>query len=132
MLIPFEVMIPEEERDKHLLEKLRKELSGILAWAVRGCLAWQKDGLAPPEKVTAATAEYRAEMDWMSAFLSECCILEEGAKTTAKDLYGALTKWCFGDDDGPPSQKEFGRRLRTAGLRSFKKGIKWWSGIALQ
>jgi putative DNA primase/helicase len=133
MLIPFEVRIPEGDRDKHLPEKLRQELPGILAWAVRGCLDWQKDGLAPPEKVRAATADYRAEMDWMSAFLSECCILEEGAKTTAKDLYGALTKWCFGDDDGPPSQKEFGRRLRIAGLRREKKsGIYWWFGIALK
>ena len=80
----------------------------------------------------AATADYRAECDWMSGFIAERCILKEGAETKAGELYGALGTWWSDDDDGPPSQKEFGRRLRTAGLRSFKKGVKWWSGIALQ
>jgi putative DNA primase/helicase len=133
MLIPFEVRIPEEDRDMHLPEKLQQELSGILAWAVRGCLAWQKDGLAPPEKVMAATADYRAEMDWMSGFLAERCLLKEGATTKAVDLYGALTTWWPCDEDGPPNQKVFGGRLRTAGLRRDKKsGVIWWFGVALK
>ena len=33
------------KRDSNLREKLEAELSGILAWAVRGCLEWQKAGL---------------------------------------------------------------------------------------
>jgi putative DNA primase/helicase len=137
MLIPFEVRIQEEDRDKHLPEKLRKELPGILAWAVRGCLAWQKDGLAPPEKVRAATADYRAESDWMSAFLEEKCVRKDGAETQAGKLYGAFGTWWppdEGDDEGDlPTQKQFGRRLRIAGLHNKKKGgIKWWIGVALK
>ncbi|PLS83054.1 MAG: hypothetical protein CYG60_22800, partial [Actinobacteria bacterium] len=54
-LIPFDVTIPEEEQDPRLPEKLQAELPGILAWAVRGCLDWQRDGLAEPEEVKAAT-----------------------------------------------------------------------------
>jgi putative DNA primase/helicase len=133
MLIPFEVRIREEDRDKHLPEKLREELPGILAWAVRGCLAWQKVGLAPPENVKAATAEYREEMDWMSAFLKERCVLKEGAKAKAGDLFGAIVTWWPCDEDGPPSQKVFGGRLRAAGLRREKKsGINWWFGVTLK
>lgn len=37
-LIPFDVTIPEEERDPRLVEKLREEYPGILNWAVQGCL----------------------------------------------------------------------------------------------
>ena len=33
-LLPFDVTIPEEERDADLQDKLLKELPGILAWAV--------------------------------------------------------------------------------------------------
>ena len=131
-LIPFEVMIPEEERDKHLLKKLRTELPGILAWAVEGCLAWQREGLSPPERVRAATSMYRAEMDWMSAFLAERCLLGEGAKTSAADLYAAFGLW-WSSDDEQPSQKEFGGRLRATGLQWFKKsGKRWWAGIAIK
>lgn len=35
----------ERRRDPYLAERLRAEASGILAWLVRGCLAWQRDGL---------------------------------------------------------------------------------------
>jgi putative DNA primase/helicase len=41
-LIPFGVTIPEEERDPHLVETLRGEYAGILNWAIRGCLEWQR------------------------------------------------------------------------------------------
>ena len=58
-LIPFTVTIPEEERDKRLLQKLKDELPGILAWAVEGCLEWQQYGLGMPEEVKQAVKEYR-------------------------------------------------------------------------
>lgn len=38
----------EHQRDAKLAETLRGEASGILAWLVRGCLEWQRDGLKPP------------------------------------------------------------------------------------
>ena len=60
-LIPFLVTIPEEKQDRELVSKLKEELPGILNWAIKGCLAWQKDGLGVPEEVKAATDEYRKE-----------------------------------------------------------------------
>ena len=57
-LVPFTVTVPAEEQDKRLAEKLTAEAAGILAWAVRGCLDWQSDGLGEPEEVKAATKEY--------------------------------------------------------------------------
>src|SRR5207249_4861041 len=62
-LVPFEVTIPKDEQDKHLLTKLRAEWPGILAWAIRGCLDWQREGLGEPDEVRAATAAYRAQQD---------------------------------------------------------------------
>jgi putative DNA primase/helicase len=40
LLIPFSSTIPKNEQDRSLPEKLREELPGILAWAVRGCIEW--------------------------------------------------------------------------------------------
>ncbi len=64
-LVPFEVTIPEEEQDKTLPAKLERELPGILAWCVRGCLEWQRRGLDAKagQKVRVATAAYKAESD---------------------------------------------------------------------
>ena len=106
---------------------------GRLVGNVTASLFVFRSTLAPARKVRAATANYRAEMDWMSAFLTERCVIKDGAKTMAADLYTALIKWWQLDDDTPPSQKEFGRRLGTAGLRREKKsGYYWWFGITLK
>lgn len=69
LTIPFEVEVPEDERDPHLKEKLLKEGPGILNWAIEGSLAWQEQGLAPPTKVIQATEAYREETDILGEFL---------------------------------------------------------------
>ncbi len=54
-LIPFTITVPPERRDKHLQQKLLAERDGILAWAVQGCLDWQRHGrLDPPRRVVEA------------------------------------------------------------------------------
>lgn len=98
-LVPFDVFIPEEKRDKRLQETLDTELPGILAWAVQGCLEWQKHGLNPPTRVRHATAQYRTEEDVVGAFLLECTKdhrathMREAYKPTTSEVYAAYKKW---------------------------------------
>jgi putative DNA primase/helicase len=63
MLIPFKVQIPESDRDRQLINKLKAELPGILNRTLQGCLEWQRDGLGIPQEVQDAVAEYRKDMD---------------------------------------------------------------------
>src|SRR5262249_4153456 len=59
-VFPFDVSIPLERRNPHLVDQLVEELPGILAWAVQGCLAWQKRRLSErPDAVVVATESYR-------------------------------------------------------------------------
>ena len=113
--IPFEVVIPEKERDVRLPEKLAPELPGILAWAVAGCLDWQRAGLCEPEKVRKATAAYREEQDVLAAFLADCCIDGPTYEVTATDLYGAYKTWCEETGVKPESQRRLAPRLRERG-----------------
>jgi len=132
-LIPFEVTIPEDERDPKLAARLiAEELSGILAWTVQGCLAWQEKGLKPPEKVRAATEAYRKEMDVLAGFLEECCLVSKSAEARASALYKAYEGWCEENEESPETQNEFGSRLTERGLTRFKRnGRCWWRGIGL-
>ncbi len=131
-LIPFNVTIPAEEQDTRLPEKLREELPGILAWAVRGCLEWQKHGLGVPEEVKNATEGYRAEMDIIAQFLEEACIIDPVAKARASDLYRSYTTWCEENGEHPLSQKNFGMRLTERGFRrEVSNSVRWWRGIGL-
>jgi len=132
-LVPFTVTIPENEQDKKLSEKLRLELPGILAWAVRGCLAWQRDGLGMPEEVHKATEEYRAEMDVLAGFLNESCTLAQGATVRVKDLYEKYKKWCDENGEVPLSQRKLSTLLKQRGFTSKPgtNGYYEWSGITL-
>ncbi len=122
-LIPFTVTIPEHERDKKLPEKLRAELAGILAWAVAGCLEWQRDGLKPPKEVIAATAEYRAEQDIIAAFMGDCCIMNSLTDTPAGDMYKAYKEWAKDSGLDPISQIAFSRQMTERGLNVSGRGI---------
>ena len=74
-LIPFEVEIAEEKQDAKLLDKLLEEGEEILAWAIRGCLAWQNDGLGLPVAVKEASQAYKEESDVIGRFFDDYCIL---------------------------------------------------------
>jgi len=63
LVVPFEVSIPREQQDGALDAKLLRELPGILNWALAGLAEYHEVGLRPPERVYAATAAYREEMD---------------------------------------------------------------------
>lgn len=123
-LIPWAVQIPPTDQDHKLLQKLRAELSGILAWVVRGSLAWQREGLRPPDEVTRATTEFRVEMDLMSAFFNECCELREDEWTYARDLYQAYRWWCVETGERVESQRRFGGHLKDRGHASRRGGAR--------
>lgn len=133
-LIPFEVTIPEGERDKSLPAKLRAELPGILAWAVRGCLAWETEGLAPPAEVTAATDAYRLAEDRLGQWLAERCVTGQNRQATAADLYADFCRWAEERREWTPSAKAFGESLADRGFerdRAGKDRTKIWRGIGL-
>jgi putative DNA primase/helicase len=130
-LIPFTVTIPETEQDKDLPAKLQAELPGILAWAVRGCLAWQREGLGTPEEVKQATAGYRASMDQIGRFIEECCLVSQQVRIKASELYEAYKKWCDANGEQAATLSAFGHYLEEQGFAKHKIGTIWRLGIGL-
>lgn len=132
-LVPFTVTIPAGERDKGLLERFRAEAAGILAWAVRGCLEWQRIGLAHPPEVKAATEAYRDEMDVLGPFLAECCTVHPNGMARSGELYKAYADWTEKSGEKPLSQRAFTLRLSERGIRSVKgaHGVRMLAGVVL-
>jgi putative DNA primase/helicase len=133
-LVPWAVTIPPAEQDKKLRIALRHELAGILAWVVRGCLQWRREGLQAPDEVRKATGEYRAEMDVLAGFLVECCELDTGHWEYAKDLYECYKRWCDENGERPEPQRKFGGRLGERGFqrdRGGSRGAGIWRGVRL-
>lgn len=131
--VPFLVQIPPDERDPDLPNKLKLELPGILAWMVEGCLCWQEVGLQPPKKVQDATAEYREEQDFLSAFLEDCCEIATGLEVSSRDLYKTYTRYCEEAGEYPLSQRRLAGRLQERGFTNPRKhGGVCWEGLSLQ
>jgi putative DNA primase/helicase len=131
-LVPFDIQIPDEEQDNTLKPRLRSELPGILAWAVRGCLDWQMDGLQEPEIVKAATAEYRGDMDVLGGFLEDRCLTAEGYSEASADLYRAYQDWTKTTGTEAIPARTFGLRLGERGLQQLRTHSgRHWTGIRL-
>ncbi len=122
---------PEHRKDKALPARLLAELSGILAWAVEGCLLWQREGLQVPDEVRAATATYRAGQDRLAAFLDECCCLGPSLKVEARALFNAYESWCKRNGEPPVTSTAFGKRLTEAGFEAKKSGTVVRLGLGL-
>jgi putative DNA primase/helicase len=120
---------PEHLRsDKGIKERLLAERAGILAWMVRGCLDWQRDGLGLPAKVAAATSEYRREEDLRGRFVEVRCALGPNHMVRASVLYAAFKRWCLteGIDEGDvPSQRSFGLAMTAAGFQRNPRGVTY-------
>jgi putative DNA primase/helicase len=138
-LVPFTVIIPPERQDKQLLDKLRGEYPGILAWLVRGFLAWKQEGVSLPADVKAATQEYRDEQDLLAGFIKECCIVKLGDsnyRCRANQLYARFVKWVEGSGEGKgsevPSQRKVGEALIERGFGRHLSNGTWYLGIGLR
>lgn len=121
-LVPWTVSFAGRE-DESLEKKLTKELPGILARMIRGCLEWQRIGLSPPEAVKAATLEFRSEMDRLGEFIEEVCVTDNiNARQSSRELYSRYTKWCEERNLTAASQTGFGEQLGEKGFQAKKTG----------
>lgn len=135
-LVPFEVTIPAEERDKNLREKLAGEASGILAWAVRGAFEWSHAGLIDPLEVSSATEEYRIESDTFSEMFSDVFSVDVAGNqnaSNASNAYNAYKRWAEGGGERPMTKTRFGKLLKEKGFTSGKDetGKRCWFGFRI-
>ena len=127
-LIPFETFIPPEKRDRYLRDKLeRRELNGILTWAVEGCLKWQEIGLSPPDRISAAVSEYREEMDTIGSFLTECVTVDNSGILDVKSsaLYASYKSWCVENGHKPISMTALGIEMKSRDYQRVRNMHGW-------
>jgi putative DNA primase/helicase len=112
-----------------LKDDLLAEAPGILAWAIQGCLEWQRIGLAPPRAVIEATEDYLREQDDLMRFIDEKCILPEpglpgieteNRVTAARILYDEWRAWCQANGLYAGTIKSFVSRMREKGFKHTK------------
>lgn len=123
-LVPFTHQFMNADRDPTVKTRLKEDdehLRALLAWAVEGCLLWQKEGLNPPPEVRDATDDYREDSQPLTAFLEDRCVIGEGNVTRFQVLWTAYQEWAgrsatlnrrtFSDALGKKFQKDSSGRI---------------------
>jgi putative DNA primase/helicase len=131
-VVPFAVVIPGGEQDKHLEERLQLDADTVLAWAVEGYRLYTETGLGDAAAVTAATSSYRRESDVITRFIAENCLTGEHYFVPAGELYEAWSKWAASEHADSMSAKTFGLALDRLGYDADRtRGARLRRGLSL-
>jgi len=135
----FEHTVTPERRDKTLKPYLRDPNGGapaVLAWAVKGCLRWQREGkLEVPAAVERSTAAYRQESDPLAAFLEDCLGFNSMAWTQWSEIWKAYNE--HAKENGTAeryrvSPKRLQERLRARDCAGERRHSgRGWAGVEL-
>lgn len=137
-LIPFTLSFVDDpqkpcqrKRDPDLIDKLKSEAAGILAWLVRGCLEWQQVGLKPPEIVLQATEQYQKDEDILSQFLGECTRTDVNGRVRAQVLFTVYKQWCESNGYKYLGGRKFGERMKDGYERGSDRDGNFYKGLCL-
>lgn len=138
LLVDWPVQIPAEMRDGKLKDKLADEMPGILNWCIAGAIAWQGQGLNPPQSCTAATAEFRQKSDLLVEFISDQFDQDADGYCTKGETFSAYQAWADSQGVGRAdklSKRELGNALIVRGWkegRSVRENSHCWYGWRLK
>lgn len=121
MPVPFTRNFDKDEhvkKDTDRAERLVRELPGVLAWCVRGALAYQRLGLKPTKAVAAARDSYKADMDLLADWIDERCKLDHNAVSSSESLWQSWRS--FAESRGElrfiASSRTLARKLSSRGF----------------
>ncbi|MDX9896105.1 MAG: phage/plasmid primase, P4 family [Desulfofustis sp.] len=128
----------ERQRDPDLPDKLLAEAPGILAWLVRGCLAWQQHGLAPPDSIRADVEDLRRSEDSFELFFEQSMEkVESSVPVRFADIYQQYKLWYVDaiseQTNYLPSKKKISSWLERRGFeKDTKGGVVKFVGLAIK
>jgi len=137
--VPFEHEIPADKRDPTIKARLsdpKADGQALLTWAVKGCLAWQADGLGTCEAVETKTAALQAEANPVGAFFEACCTFGPSLFAPAGELRAVYEAWAKEQGVKPLGGKALGQRLGARGCESERRYVagkraRGWAGVGL-
>lgn len=113
-LIPFHRQFLPHEQDKHLVEKLVKEIPGIIGWALEGAKRLEKNNFifSDSRAVADLFAEFEEEMSAAIMFFNENYIVDDEFKTSKQELYDHYLVWAKDNGKkGSYSKRRFNKEL---------------------
>ena len=140
IVIPFKAQISSKQDIKNYSDYLFKNAgSAILKWIIEGAYKIiRKDfKLTPPEVVVNEINDYKADNDWFSNFIEQCCELGKSYTASSKELYDTYRNYCNNCELNTHSTNDFYSALENIQCSRFKenkggKRTQMFRGIRLK
>jgi len=131
--VPFNAKIEKPELD--LAERLLNEAGGaILSWMIAGAKMFIENKYRLPvcNAVETAKTQYKADNDWLTLFLDECCDVAPQQAEFGSKLYAAYSEWCAKTGEYRRCNRDFSHALEARGFVR-KKGSRCnsWHGVCV-
>ena len=116
LILPFNNTVKEKDRDIHLAEKLKGELSGILNWAIEGLRRLESNNhiFTESKAATECLNAYKKQLNDVGDFFDECFVRKEDAKMRKADIYSYYNIYCNVNGNAGISRKEFWKKLKSS------------------
>lgn len=125
LIIPFNVTIPEEERDPQLAQRIMDtELSGVFNWVLRGLVSLlANNGFTQSEVVRNMINEYKLDSDSVYQFLTDSGY-EKSVEPimTLKTSFDEYSRYCAESGYHRVLIKKYAKRLRHHGIPVERSG----------
>jgi len=116
LLVPFDKTVAEEQQIDTLANDLKKELPGLLNWAIEGLINLNAAGrFTVPENSKSMLEQYRQDSNPARAFLLENYAPANNEEYIGcKALYDEYKRWCDQGNYRPLGDRMFGKEVRRA------------------
>ena len=129
-VVEFNVTLEPEKIDLNFGEKLEKELSGILNWAIEGYKLYKAEGLDMPEEMQKAIQDYAEDMSPLDQWMQECVGYSEevgGKCYTSKEFYQSYYNWCRFNHENYLGQRRFTQEINQKEWFKATKKVKGYT-----
>jgi len=123
LIIPFNVTIPKEKRDKKLHLKIINEgLDGVLNWIIEGAKSVLiNEDIFISDECEKAFKQFIKDIDSVIQFLEDNNLVKSDYnRYYTSDLIADYRKWCFENGIKPLGRNEFLHRLEALGYTKLK------------
>ena len=136
IVIPFNAKMGGAGGDIKNYSKFLLKNAGpaITKWIIEGAQKAIRDhfNLTLPVCVQEAINKYRADNDWLTHFLEECCVVDESAMAKSGEVWDCYKAYCARMGDFTRSTTEFYTALENKGFaRIRRKNGRFVSGLTL-
>lgn len=131
-LVPFSVIIPEQEQDRELAQKLEAEKNAIFSWMVEGARKLLAEGLQKPAAVEEALREYRSNMDALHDFLTDWTECDAKSRVQSSVLYESYVEYCKLNVNECLTNKDFSKKVVDKGFKKIKASNYFFTGLKMK